>query len=69
MKYIMLNDLDNFFRGSLQYLGEKREEVNKLNVFPVPDGDTGTNMYLTLKTALENVDKKNPKNIRDFGKA
>jgi hypothetical protein len=69
MEYLELKDLDTFFRGALQYLGEKREEVNKLNVFPVPDGDTGTNMYLTLKTAIENVDKKNPKNIRDFGKA
>lgn len=69
MNYLELKDLDNFFRGALQYLGEKREEVNKLNVFPVPDGDTGTNMYLTLKTAIENVDKKNPKNIKDFGKA
>ncbi|NLO89856.1 MAG: hypothetical protein GX088_05995, partial [Clostridia bacterium] len=29
-------------------LREKAEEINKLNVFPVPDGDTGTNMSLTL---------------------
>ncbi|BAL81113.1 DAK2 domain-containing protein [Caldisericum exile] len=69
MKYLELNDLDNFFRGALQYLGEKREEVNKLNVFPVPDGDTGTNMYLTLKTAIENVDKKKPQSMKDYAKA
>ncbi|MEF3245621.1 MAG: DAK2 domain-containing protein, partial [Caldisericaceae bacterium] len=54
--------------GSLNYLGLKREEVNKLNVFPVPDGDTGTNMYLTLKTAIESIDKANPKNLKEYGK-
>ena len=29
-------------------LSERKEEINRLNVFPVPDGDTGTNMSLTL---------------------
>ena len=68
MKYLELQDLDKFFRGALYYLEEKRDTVNKLNVFPVPDGDTGTNMYLTLKTAIENLDKKPPKNVKEFGK-
>jgi len=68
MKYLELQDLDKFFRGALYFLEEKRETVNKLNVFPVPDGDTGTNMYLTLKTAIENLDKKPPKNVKEFGK-
>jgi uncharacterized protein len=35
------------------------DELNLLNVFPVPDGDTGINMYLTLKSANEAVDKIN----------
>ncbi len=68
MKYLTVKDLDTLFRGSLNYLGQKREEVNKLNVFPVPDGDTGTNMYLTLKTAIESIDKANPKNLKEYGK-
>ena len=33
-----------------------KDQINQLNVFPVPDGDTGTNMYLTLESALKNVD-------------
>tara|TARA_B100000945_G_scaffold321595_1_gene337379 strand:- start:3564 stop:5180 length:1617 start_codon:yes stop_codon:yes gene_type:complete len=33
-----------------------KDQINQLNVFPVPDGDTGTNMYLTLEFALKNVD-------------
>ncbi|MGM0395815.1 MAG: DAK2 domain-containing protein [Bacillota bacterium] len=34
-------------------LEENKDEVNSLNVFPVPDGDTGTNMLLTMKSALK----------------
>src|SRR5579884_49598 len=41
--------------GSLNWLGENQEEVNRLNVFPVPDGDTGTNMLLTLQSAVEDI--------------
>jgi DAK2 domain fusion protein YloV len=34
-------------------LGEAREEIDALNVFPVPDGDTGTNMFLTVSAARD----------------
>ncbi len=34
---------------------ERKEEVNRLNVFPVPDGDTGTNMSLTIQSVVSNV--------------
>jgi len=34
-------------------LGEAREEIDALNVFPVPDGDTGTNMFLTMSAARD----------------
>ncbi|WP_343965385.1 DAK2 domain-containing protein, partial [Oryzihumus leptocrescens] len=34
-------------------LAARRSEIDALNVFPVPDGDTGTNLYLTLDTALD----------------
>jgi len=69
MNYLELKDLDNFFRGALYYLEEKRDTVNKLNVFPVPDGDTGTNMYLTLKTAIENLDKNHLKTLKSSAKS
>ena len=36
-------------------LATRRDEIDSLNVFPVPDGDTGTNMYLTFDTALEAI--------------
>ncbi|MCL4459200.1 MAG: DAK2 domain-containing protein [Chloroflexi bacterium] len=38
------------------WLEQKAEEVNLLNVFPVPDGDTGTNMLLTMQAALRRID-------------
>lgn len=41
--------------GAVNYLVLNKEEVNSLNVFPVPDGDTGTNMSLTVKSALKQV--------------
>ena len=41
--------------GSLSWLAANHEEVNRLNVFPVPDGDTGTNMLLTLQSAVEDI--------------
>ena len=43
-------------RHALARLGEEREEIDRLNVFPVPDGDTGTNMYLTMESAVLAVD-------------
>ena len=36
---------------ALASLGEAREEIDALNVYPVPDGDTGTNLYLTVEAA------------------
>ncbi len=40
-------------RSAAQWLGLHAEQINALNVFPVPDADTGTNMYLTLEAAAE----------------
>ena len=45
------------------------ETINALNVFPVPDGDTGTNMYLSVKYILENLEEKdNKKSINVLAK-
>lgn len=43
--------------ASYNYLDENKEVVNALNVFPVPDGDTGTNMSLTMRSAVNNAQK------------
>lgn len=46
-------------------LDERKEEINRLNVFPVPDGDTGTNMSLTLKSVEENLISLNSNPTKD----
>ena len=42
------------FESALRLLEANVPEINRLNVFPVPDGDTGTNMYLTLRDIVAN---------------
>lgn len=43
------------FPIAVNAVAEKAEEINKLNVFPVPDGDTGTNMSLTLQSVVKEL--------------
>ena len=38
---------------TVEQLGSQRAEIDALNVFPVPDGDTGTNLYLTMDLGLD----------------
>ena len=54
--------------GSLNWLASNHEEVNRLNVFPVPDGDTGTNMLLTLQSAVEDVKQSNAAEVSKIAK-
>ena len=54
--------------GSLSWLGANHEEVNRLNVFPVPDGDTGTNMLLTLQSAVEDIKESNAAEVSKIAK-
>lgn len=51
------NDVVNAIAAAAKALGDRKEEINRLNVFPVPDGDTGTNMSLTLAMVVENLAK------------
>lgn len=44
------------------------EYVNSLNVFPVPDGDTGTNMSMTFRAAVKEIEGMNSKNIGEVSK-
>ncbi len=45
--------LRDMFAAATSFLRENADAVNTINVFPVPDGDTGTNMYLTMAAAIE----------------
>lgn len=56
------------FQKACEVLDFHKAEVNALNVFPVPDGDTGTNMSLTMKSAVETVEHA-PESIEALAKA
>ena len=47
----------NAIAAAQKALSDRKDEVNRLNVFPVPDGDTGTNMSLTMQMVVDNLAK------------
>lgn len=49
--------------GALMWLKEQQSLIDSLNVFPVPDGDTGTNMYLTFLDAVKAVKRLETNNV------
>ncbi len=49
------SQFEKMLRGGILSIAEKEEEINELNVFPVPDGDTGLNMRATLQHGLKGV--------------
>ena len=61
--------LKKILSGVYYNLDNHKQELNSLNVFPVPDGDTGTNMSLTLKSAFNNLQSVESDNITEVVKA
>ena len=56
-------DLKKLFNASVSWLKCHQAVINALNVFPVPDGDTGTNMVLTMQSAYQEIANSNEENI------
>jgi dihydroxyacetone kinase-like predicted kinase len=52
---IELDTVLRFVDIAVDALSAAREEIDALNVYPVPDGDTGTNMYLTIAAARDAI--------------
>jgi DAK2 domain fusion protein YloV len=50
-------------RAGLIWLEQNRDHVNSLNVFPVPDGDTGTNMLLTMRSAYARIEASEERHV------
>ena len=50
-----INQILNAIAFASKQLSLRKDEVNRLNVFPVPDGDTGTNMSLTVQSVVDNL--------------
>lgn len=60
--------LVKMIRATAEAVEANRDTINALNVFPVPDGDTGTNMMLTLRSVLEELDEDSSGSIGDIAK-
>lgn len=70
----MINRIDskalrNMIISGANNLQNNKDLIDKLNVFPVPDGDTGTNMSLTIASAVKELDKVSDDAITTIGKA
>lgn len=70
MKYDIINGQDfyNMVVNASNRLLEESDFVNALNVFPVPDGDTGSNMSMTFKAAVKEIENLNSESIGETSK-
>ena len=68
-KSINVEMLAKMFLAGAQNIESKKEYINELNVFPVPDGDTGTNMSMTIMSAAKEVTAISELNLTALAKA
>lgn len=66
MNEIDITALKNSMIAASNNLANNKTEVNNLNVFPVPDGDTGTNMNMTIKSAIKIANESNADTIKEY---
>lgn len=69
IKTIDAKTLKKMFLAGAACLEAKKEIINELNVFPVPDGDTGTNMTLTIMSAVKEVNNLEEPTLEELAKA
>lgn len=69
IQYINGKTLRDMIVSGANNLQNNKDLVDKLNVFPVPDGDTGTNMSLTISYAMKELAKVDNDEITNIGKA
>ena len=69
IKTIDAKTLKKMFLAGAASIEAKKEIINELNVFPVPDGDTGTNMTLTIMSAVKEVNNLSNPTIEELAKA
>jgi DAK2 domain fusion protein YloV len=59
----------NIFAAGSSWVEKSIADINAINVFPVPDGDTGTNMHLTLRATIEECDKARENSVSSVARA
>ena len=62
-KQLTGRDFCAMVEGASKAISLEKQQINDLNVFPVPDGDTGTNMTLTMQSPIAELQKKNPQTV------
>ena len=68
-KVLSIKELKKAFLAGANQLNAKKDLINELNVFPVPDGDTGTNMTMTILSAAREVNSMEGDKLKDILKA
>ena len=68
-KVLSTKELKKAFLAGANQLNAKKDLINELNVFPVPDGDTGTNMTMTILSAAREVNSVEGDKLKDILKA
>jgi len=63
------HEFRNMFAAGSAWLEKSVPDINAINVFPVPDGDTGTNMFLTMCAVLEEADRVSDHSVAAMAKA
>ena len=69
MELLTQEELKRMMLLSAKRIEEHKEEINKINVFPVPDQDTGNNMAKTLAGIKEAIESKNFKDLNEISEA
>lgn len=66
---LTIDKLKELVIAGAQYISDNYEYINELNVFPVPDGDTGSNMKITTENATKAIENAQFNNLEEFAKA
>jgi DAK2 domain fusion protein YloV len=62
-------EFKEMFTAGSSWLEKSVQDINAINVFPVPDGDTGTNMHLTMRSTLEEADRAVEETVSEVAKS
>ena len=66
IKTIESKELQKILKSGFEYLQRNYHILDNLNVFPIPDGDTGVNMMFTLKSGIDSLDEHSGSSMKDF---
>jgi hypothetical protein len=66
IKTIESKELQKVFKSGFEYLQRNYHILDNLNVFPIPDGDTGVNMMFTLKSGIDSLDEHTSNTMKNF---